>query len=98
MSAQVRLKRLEELLLEHQVSGCLSVETLLDLLLCVHTEFSNSPLKREKHVTDFLEWGKTQSRDLGHTNRALMFILKLGSLQRDVPELGYTIQFVAETH
>lgn len=59
MSAQVRLKRLEELLLEQKEAGCLSVEALLDLLLCFYTECSHSPLKREKHVTDFLEWGKS---------------------------------------
>lgn len=59
MSAQVRLKRLEELLLEQKEAGCLSVEALLDLLLCLYTECSHSPLKREKHVTDFLEWGKS---------------------------------------
>nr|XP_033505103.1 serine/threonine-protein kinase MRCK beta [Epinephelus lanceolatus] len=58
MSAQERLKRLEELLLERKVAGCLSVEALLDLLLCFYTEVSHSPLKREKHVTDFLEWVK----------------------------------------
>lgn len=58
MSALVRLKRLEELLLEQKEAGCLSVEALLDLLLCLYTECSHSPLKREKHVTDFLEWGK----------------------------------------
>lgn len=58
MSAQDRLKRLEELLLEQKAAGCLSVEALLDLLLCFYTEVSHSPLKREKHVTDFLEWGK----------------------------------------
>ncbi|XP_041814117.1 serine/threonine-protein kinase MRCK beta isoform X2 [Chelmon rostratus] len=58
MSAQVRLKRLEELLLEQKAAGCLSVEALLDLLLCFYTECSQSPLKREKHVTDFLEWVK----------------------------------------
>ncbi|XP_070781576.1 serine/threonine-protein kinase MRCK beta isoform X2 [Enoplosus armatus] len=58
MSAQVRLKRLEELLLEQKAAGCLSVEALLDLLLCFYTECSHSPLKREKHVTDFLEWVK----------------------------------------
>lgn len=58
MSAQVRLKRLEELLLEQKAAGCLSVETLLDLLLCIYTECSHCPLKREKHITDFLEWGK----------------------------------------
>lgn len=59
MSAQVRLKRLEELLLEQKEAGCLSVEALLDLLLCLFTECSQSPLKREKHVADFLEWGKS---------------------------------------
>ncbi|XP_075993387.1 serine/threonine-protein kinase MRCK beta isoform X1 [Genypterus blacodes] len=58
MSAQTRLKQLEELLLEQKVAGSLSMETLLDLLLCLYTECSNSPLKREKHVTDFLEWVK----------------------------------------
>ncbi|XP_056872760.1 serine/threonine-protein kinase MRCK beta isoform X2 [Takifugu flavidus] len=58
MSAQVRLKRLEELLLEQKEAGCLSVEALLDLLLCLFTECSQSPLKREKHVADFLEWVK----------------------------------------
>ncbi|XP_076611887.1 serine/threonine-protein kinase MRCK beta isoform X6 [Chaetodon auriga] len=58
MSAQIRLKRLEELLLEQKAAGCLSVEALLDLLLCLYTECSQSPLKREKHVTDFLEWVK----------------------------------------
>lgn len=60
MSAQERLKRLEELLLEQRAAGCLNVEALLDLLLCFYTECSQSPLKREKHVTDFLEWGKTR--------------------------------------
>ncbi|XP_029985011.1 serine/threonine-protein kinase MRCK beta isoform X3 [Sphaeramia orbicularis] len=58
MSAQVRLKQLEELLLEQKADGCLSMETLLDLLLCFYTEVSHSPLKREKHITDFLEWVK----------------------------------------
>ncbi|XP_057679187.1 serine/threonine-protein kinase MRCK beta isoform X2 [Corythoichthys intestinalis] len=57
-AATERLKRLEEILLERSPAGCLSVETLLDLLLCVHSECSNCPLKREKHVTDFLDWVK----------------------------------------
>ncbi|XP_061669010.1 serine/threonine-protein kinase MRCK beta isoform X2 [Syngnathoides biaculeatus] len=53
----VRLKRLEEMLLDRtgSPSGTVSVETLLDLLICVHSECSNCPLKREKHVTDFLD-------------------------------------------
>ncbi|XP_077409706.1 serine/threonine-protein kinase MRCK beta isoform X6 [Vanacampus margaritifer] len=57
-AAPVRLKRLEEMLVERTVPGCLSVETLLDLLVCVTSECSNCPLKREKHVTDFLDWVK----------------------------------------
>ncbi|XP_053301321.1 serine/threonine-protein kinase MRCK beta isoform X1 [Pleuronectes platessa] len=56
MSAQVRLKRLEELLLEQRAAGCVSVEALLDLLLCLSSECSSGPMKREKHITDFLEW------------------------------------------
>ncbi|XP_038583023.1 serine/threonine-protein kinase MRCK beta isoform X1 [Micropterus salmoides] len=58
MSAQVRLKRLEELLLEQKAAGCLSVEALLDLLLCFYTECSQSALRRERHVSDFLHWVK----------------------------------------
>ncbi|XP_077366411.1 serine/threonine-protein kinase MRCK beta isoform X3 [Festucalex cinctus] len=55
-AAPVRLKRLREMLAERTVPGCLNVETLLDLLLCVTSEYANCPLKREKHVADFLEW------------------------------------------
>ncbi|KAI7799419.1 serine/threonine-protein kinase MRCK beta [Triplophysa rosa] len=60
MSAKVRLKKLEQLLLDgHQKNEkSLSVETLLDILICLYNECSNSPLKREKHVTEFLEWGQ----------------------------------------
>ncbi|XP_057208297.1 serine/threonine-protein kinase MRCK beta isoform X3 [Triplophysa rosa] len=60
MSAKVRLKKLEQLLLDgHQKNEkSLSVETLLDILICLYNECSNSPLKREKHVTEFLEWVK----------------------------------------
>lgn len=72
MSAQERLRRLEELLLEQKEAGSLSVEALLDLLLCFYTECSNSPLKREKHVTDFLDWGKNRSRTLQKLPRDLL--------------------------
>ncbi|XP_074540833.1 serine/threonine-protein kinase MRCK beta isoform X6 [Halichoeres trimaculatus] len=58
MSAQARLKRLEELLLKQKEAGCLSVEALLDLLLCFCAELSQTPLRRDKHVHDFLEWVK----------------------------------------
>ncbi|XP_041661237.1 serine/threonine-protein kinase MRCK beta isoform X2 [Cheilinus undulatus] len=58
MSAQDRLKRLEQLLLEQKEAGFLSVEALLDLLLCFCAEVSQTPLRRDKHVHDFLEWVK----------------------------------------
>ncbi|KAM9551310.1 serine/threonine-protein kinase MRCK beta isoform 1-T1 [Salvelinus alpinus] len=60
MSAKVRLKKLEQLLVDGTLKNAnsLSVETLLDILICLYNECSNSHLKREKHVTDFLEWVK----------------------------------------
>ncbi|KAI1895402.1 hypothetical protein AGOR_G00105920 [Albula goreensis] len=60
MSAKVRLKKLEQLLLDgHQKNeSSLSVETLLDILICLYNECSNSPLRREKNVSEFLEWVK----------------------------------------
>ncbi|XP_058234692.1 serine/threonine-protein kinase MRCK beta isoform X3 [Hemibagrus wyckioides] len=60
MSAKVRLKKLEQLLLDgrQKTPSSLSVETLLDILVCLFNECSSSPLKREKHVTEFLEWVK----------------------------------------
>lgn len=61
MSGEVRLKKLEKLLLDGpaQSNGqSLSVETLLDILVCLYDECNNSPLRREKNITEFLEWGK----------------------------------------
>uniref|UniRef100_A0A8D2J5E4 Serine/threonine-protein kinase MRCK beta n=1 Tax=Varanus komodoensis TaxID=61221 RepID=A0A8D2J5E4_VARKO len=61
MSAKVRLKKLEQLLLDgpRRNENVLSVEALLDLLVGLYTEFSrDSPLRRDRLVSDFLEWGK----------------------------------------
>uniref|UniRef100_A0A8C9VZI3 Serine/threonine-protein kinase MRCK alpha n=1 Tax=Scleropages formosus TaxID=113540 RepID=A0A8C9VZI3_SCLFO len=61
MSGEVRLKKLEKLLLDGpaQSNGqCFSVETLLDVLVCLHDECNSSPLRREKNVLEFLEWAK----------------------------------------
>lgn len=60
MSAKVRLKKLEQLLLDGHLKNesSLSVETLLDILICLYNECSNSPLRREKNVSEFLEWGE----------------------------------------
>uniref|UniRef100_A0A2K6PXV2 Serine/threonine-protein kinase MRCK beta n=1 Tax=Rhinopithecus roxellana TaxID=61622 RepID=A0A2K6PXV2_RHIRO len=38
--------------------GALSVETLLDVLVCLYTECSHSALRRDKYVAEFLEWAK----------------------------------------
>uniref|UniRef100_A0A8C5U471 Uncharacterized protein n=1 Tax=Malurus cyaneus samueli TaxID=2593467 RepID=A0A8C5U471_9PASS len=56
MSAKVRLKRLEQLVLDgpQRHDSVLSVETLLDLLVGVYAECSrDSPLRRDRYVSDF---------------------------------------------
>ncbi|KAG7271607.1 hypothetical protein CRUP_000107 [Coryphaenoides rupestris] len=63
MSGEVRLKKLEQLILDGPAqqahSGqCLSVETLLDFLICLYDECNNSPLRREKNILEFLEWAR----------------------------------------
>nr|XP_055043214.1 serine/threonine-protein kinase MRCK alpha isoform X2 [Misgurnus anguillicaudatus] len=61
MSGEVRLKKLEKLILDgpSQSSGqCFSVETLLDVLVCLYDECNNSPLRREKNILEFLDWAK----------------------------------------
>ncbi|XP_076060516.1 serine/threonine-protein kinase gek isoform X4 [Oratosquilla oratoria] len=59
--AEVRLKELERLFLEgpSENSGqCFSVESLLDVLLVLLDECNNSSLRREKTVSDFIEYVK----------------------------------------
>ncbi|KAG7507968.1 serine serine/threonine-protein kinase MRCK alpha isoform X1 [Solea senegalensis] len=61
MSGEVRLKKLEKLILDGPVQStgqCLSVETLLDILVCLYDECNNSPLRREKNILEFLDWAK----------------------------------------
>ncbi|XP_063757517.1 serine/threonine-protein kinase MRCK alpha isoform X6 [Eleginops maclovinus] len=61
MSGEVRLKKLEKLMLDgpaQSIGQCLSVETLLDILVCLYDECNNSPLRREKNILEFLEWAK----------------------------------------
>lgn len=61
MSGEVRLKKLEKLILDgpaQSIGQCLSVETLLDILVCLYDECNNSPLRREKNILEFLDWGK----------------------------------------
>ncbi|XP_069879306.1 serine/threonine-protein kinase MRCK alpha isoform X10 [Dipodomys merriami] len=61
MSGEVRLRQLEQFILDGPArsSGqCFSVETLLDVLICLYDECSNSPLRREKNILEYLEWAK----------------------------------------
>ncbi|XP_053538438.1 serine/threonine-protein kinase MRCK alpha isoform X3 [Ictalurus punctatus] len=61
MSGEVRLKKLEKLFLDGPVQSngqCFSVESLLDVLICMYDECNNSPLRREKNIAEFLEWAK----------------------------------------
>ncbi|KAK9411959.1 Non-specific serine/threonine protein kinase [Crotalus adamanteus] len=61
MSGEVRLRQLEQFILDGptQTNGqCFSVESLLDILICLYDECNNSPLRREKNILEFLEWAK----------------------------------------
>uniref|UniRef100_A0A8C2UVT7 non-specific serine/threonine protein kinase n=1 Tax=Chinchilla lanigera TaxID=34839 RepID=A0A8C2UVT7_CHILA len=51
---------MEQLLLDGpwRNESALSVETLLDVLVCLYTECSQSALRRDKYVAEFLEWAK----------------------------------------
>ncbi|XP_008576817.1 PREDICTED: myotonin-protein kinase isoform X5 [Galeopterus variegatus] len=55
MSAEVRLRRLQQLVLD---PGFLGLEPLLDLLLGVHQELGASNLAQDKYVADFLQWAE----------------------------------------
>ncbi|XP_048386633.1 serine/threonine-protein kinase MRCK alpha-like isoform X5 [Stegostoma tigrinum] len=60
MSAEVRLKKLEKMILDgpRKNGAAVSVETLLDIIICLYDECTNSPLRREKNINEFLEWAK----------------------------------------
>lgn len=55
-----RLRQLEAIFLGGPIQGqrkCFSIETLLDVLLVLFDECNNSSLRREKTVSDFIEFG-----------------------------------------
>lgn len=59
-----RLKQLERLYLSGpQLGECLSLETLVDLLLALYDECCNSTLRREKNIAEFVEYGELESFD-----------------------------------
>lgn len=59
-TAEARLQQLERLFLGGPLSTggqCYSMETLLDVLIVLHDECINSSMRREKTVSDFIEYG-----------------------------------------
>lgn len=61
-SAEERLLHLEKLFMlgpEASEGQSYSMETMLDLLLFLFEECTNSSLRREKTVSDFIEFGKS---------------------------------------
>ena len=64
LTGEQRLRQLEALFLGGPIQGqgqSFSVETLLDVLLVLYDECCNSSLRREKTVSDFIEFGKMQA-------------------------------------
>ncbi|KAK6622910.1 hypothetical protein RUM43_008761 [Polyplax serrata] len=60
-TGEKRLQHLEALFLGGPIQGqgqCFSLETLLDILLVLYDECCNSSLRREKAVSDFIEFVK----------------------------------------
>ncbi|XP_063300130.1 serine/threonine-protein kinase MRCK alpha isoform X2 [Pelobates fuscus] len=59
MSAELRLRQLERLMVAGPAAGgAVSVESLLDSLLCLYDECCSSPLRRDKNIHDYIEWAK----------------------------------------
>lgn len=61
VTGERRLRQLEALFLGGPVQGggqSFSIETLIDILLVLYDECCNSSLRREKTVSDFIEFGK----------------------------------------
>ncbi|XP_033880896.3 myotonin-protein kinase-like isoform X1 [Acipenser ruthenus] len=62
MSGGSRLKRLEEGVL--QDGSPVSLQTLLDLLVCVFEELRIFPIAQESHVASFLQWAEPLARQV----------------------------------
>lgn len=61
VTGERRLRQLEALFLGGPVQGggqSFSIETLIDILIVLYDECCNSSLRREKTVSDFIEFGK----------------------------------------
>lgn len=58
MSAIERLSQLEQVYLSGSpYESSLSLETLLDALVCLYDECSSSTLRKEKSIAEFVEFG-----------------------------------------
>lgn len=60
VAGERRMRQLEALFLGGPIQGrghCFSIETLIDVLLVLCDECCNSSLRREKTVSDFIEFG-----------------------------------------
>lgn len=60
MLARMQLKKLVQLLLDKPWHNEIdwSMETLLDMIMCLYTECSQLALCHHKYVSRFLEWAK----------------------------------------
>lgn len=60
MQAKERLQKLEQLYLsgvQQSANQAFSIETLLDILIVLYDECCSSTLRREKSVSEFVEFG-----------------------------------------
>lgn len=63
MSAEERLRKLSDLYVggvQNSNGQALSVETLLDVLIVLYDECCNSTLRREKNISEFVDFGKRE--------------------------------------
>ncbi|KAJ6666849.1 hypothetical protein lerEdw1_018851 [Lerista edwardsae] len=93
MSGEVRLRQLEQFILDGptQTNGqCFSVETLLDILICLYDECNNSPLRREKNILEYLEWaaGACQLKRFKNAKHAVLLLLYTTSVVTDAGDPG----------
>lgn len=57
MGLEQRMTHLERIIVGGPPEQCLSIDTLVDILLVLYTECCNSSLRRETTVSHFIDWG-----------------------------------------
>lgn len=53
-----RLHKIISRLSGPQHEECFSVESLIDIMICLYDECANSTLRKEKQISQFVEFGK----------------------------------------